>query len=106
MDILDYEETVRIAGPDGTRVSAALNAMVEPGSIAETELGNSEHSLAYQKWLEVRLTTATPLAFDEGTLVFADGSRRVASFTPQKDAAKQHSYKVSFSPEQPGEQRL
>ena len=97
MDILDYEDTVTLSGPDGAHHTARLSALVAPASALEAGLGPAETSLAFQRWLEVKVVTPASLDVVTAVVVFADGSRRDAELTSLGYADGRHTYRVKFA---------
>ena len=81
MFILDYEDRVAVAGPDGVRHAALLTGYVEPDAPGRAGLGHSPTALAYQSWKEVSLRTEQRLDFEVGRILFVDGSERVAELS-------------------------
>ncbi len=76
MFIIDYEDAVHIAGPDGVRHPGTVSGIVEPDRPGAAGLGHSPTALADQSWKQLTLRVGGELDFEAGHLIFVDGSRR------------------------------
>jgi len=74
MFIIDYEDAVHIAGPDGLRHAGTVSGIVAPDSPGSAGLGHSPTALADQAWEQLTLRVDEELGFEAGRLIFVDGS--------------------------------
>ena len=101
MFILDFESKVTITDSNANTYNCDLKGFVVPDEPGHAGLGHSPTALASQSWKDLNLSSAVPLNFEEGIVVFPDNSNLFVLLSYLEMDQDKYLYKVMLLNEKP-----